>query len=315
MKKSKTKASRRRNMLGRLLLMMLIICLATAGVFAYDDGDRLRFTHTTDSGGVDIFNVDGNVGFCCEPGVKTDSSGSMTVEHVNKNSKLAKSFYYCYTHNGNWFSKVDSTSSSPIGPYWRLAIEMIAQYAVNGQDAVDYWEEEWGGSTAEYAPNIVNFVDNTCANVQVPNSFRVFIGKQDGQNAAVFYIAPPGYIALQKSADRQPQNNQGATLAGAVYHVFTDAACTTRAKDADGNNFVLTTDANGATNVVQIEEGTYYAKEITASPGFGLDTTVRQVTVSSNNTQTNPAKFTSTEPLKAGFVKVKKVSGNTDITG
>lgn len=313
--KNKKIPNKRRSMLGRLLLMMLIFCLTATSVFAYDDGDKLRFTHSTDSGGVDIFYVDGNVGLCCETGRRTEDSGTMTVQHVSRNSKVSKAFYYCYSHDGNWFSKVNSTSSSPLGLYWRIALEMISQYSVEGQDAVDYWLDNWPPETSRYADDVVNFVDNTCANVQVPSDFKVFIGKQDGQNAAVFYIAPPGYITLQKSADKQPQNNKGATLAGAVYHVFTDAACTTRAKDANGNNFVLTTDANGATNTVQIEEGTYYAKEITASPGFNLDTTVRQVTVTSDNKQTNPAKFTSTEPLKVGLASVKKVSGNTDITG
>lgn len=299
----------------RAASMLLIISLVSVSAFAYSDGDKLNFTHTTDNGGVDIFDIDGNVGFCCEPGARSASSGKMTVDHVARDSKLAKVFYYCYTHNGNWFSKVNKYTASPVGPYWRLALEAMAQYAVNGRSAVNYWRDNWPSTTYAYADEIVDFVDNTCANVQVPSSFRVFIGRQSGQDSAAFYIAPPGYVSLQKKAAKGPYNNRGASLAGAVYNVYTDSACTTRAKGTNGSYVVLTTTASGSTNAVEVDEGTYYAKEVTASPGFKLDPTVRSVTVTSANTSGNPAKFQSSEPLETGFVKLKKQSGNTDITG
>lgn len=78
--------------------------------------------------------------------------------------------------------------------------------------------------------------------------------------------------------------NAKYSLAGAEYWVYTNSGCTTRAKDADGNNAVLTTKADGTTNEVELEEGTYYVKEKSASRGYILDSTVYTVSVTADET-------------------------------
>ena len=227
-------------------------------------------------------------------------------------SRVTKTLAYISKNGWDERGGYDNTSGLP----WSLVCHAMSQYAVEGNAAVELWKSGTGGRWPDETCNTIIGYVNTAQSVAMPKGFKVFIANAgSNQNAAVFYTAPPGYVALQKSSDRQPQNNQGATLAGAVYYVYTDASCTTRAKDSSDNYVVLTTTASGLSNNVEIDEGTYYAKEITASPGYGLDTTVRQVTVTSNNTASNPAKFSSTEPLKTGYAKVKKVSKDTSITG
>ena len=92
------------------------------------------------------------------------------------------------------------------------------------------------------------------------------------------------------------------SLAGAEYQLYTDSACTKKAKTADGSNAVLTTDENGDSEVLEMEPGTYYAKEIKASRGYRIDADangdakVYTIKVTADDTESDPASFISAEP-------------------
>ena len=58
----------------------------------------------------------------------------------------------------------------------------------------------------------------------------------------------------------------------AIYGAYKEQACTTKIAD-------LTTDAQGNSNTVEVETGTYFIKEIKAPKGFVLDQKVHPVTV------------------------------------
>lgn len=90
--------------------------------------------------------------------------------------------------------------------------------------------------------------------------------------------AKMGFLAMAKSsADTNFTNgNSCYSLAGAVYGVYKTEA------DANSNTNVvatLTTNASGVTQTVKIPEKTYYVKEITAPPGFALDTQIYTVNI------------------------------------
>lgn len=70
--------------------------------------------------------------------------------------------------------------------------------------------------------------------------------------------------------------NENYSLQGAVYAVYTDAACKSPATK-DGKNITLTTDKDGKASVSGLPKGTYYVKETTASKGFSKDTTAHPV--------------------------------------
>ena len=78
--------------------------------------------------------------------------------------------------------------------------------------------------------------------------------------------------------------NSQYSLSGARYQLYTNAACTAAAKDANGSNAVLPTGAHGKANTLKMNPGTYYAKEITASKGYKLDPKVYTVVVTASNT-------------------------------
>ena len=119
-----------------------------------------------------------------------------------------------------------------------------------------------------------------------------------------------GFIAQGAYA---AEGNSQYSLEGAKYRLYTDAACTAAAKDADGNEAILTTDAKGKANTLTMAPGTYYAKEVKASRGYKLDPKVYTITVNSADSETDPAGFTSKEPLVYGVPEL--VVFKTDKTG
>ena len=140
------------------------------------------------------------------------------------------------------------------------------------------------------------------------------------QNASAIYkfkVESSGFAMIKKTPSRQDVlSHPGYSLAGAVYYLYTDKGCTQRAKDVDGKNIVLTTKANGETNVAEVDPNvTYYAKEITPSPGFELDTNVnggKGITVTTANDEDHPALFSSTEKPKPAHVTLTKKAATTN---
>lgn len=86
-----------------------------------------------------------------------------------------------------------------------------------------------------------------------------------------------GDVSVQKkSAIPALTDNDGRyTLAGAHYVIYADGACTTRVPDIED----LVTNEQGATNVVNIEVGTYWIKETVAPAGYAVDDEAHEITV------------------------------------
>lgn len=115
-------------------------------------------------------------------------------------------------------------------------------------------------------------------------------------------------------------NNAQYSLQGAVYWVYTNQSCTTRAVDENGNYAVLTTNANGETGTVSLDRGTYYVKEKTASTGYTLDTTVYTAIVTAGaTTWVNPSgnnrvkEIPQSAPIS--IQKIDETTGKTAIAG
>ena len=81
-------------------------------------------------------------------------------------------------------------------------------------------------------------------------------------------------------------NNGNYSLEGAVYTVYTDSNCTTKAKYFGE----LKTDANGAAGPVEILPGRYYVKETKAPKGYKLDEKIYTVDVADGQTVTVNSK-------------------------
>lgn len=95
--------------------------------------------------------------------------------------------------------------------------------------------------------------------------------------------------------------NANYSLAGAVYGLYEDAACTRAMVAKDGTAITMTTKADGTTDAVLLSDisnygyGTYYVKEIVPPAGYALDTTVHPVTI---NEDSLDATVTSTDAPK-----------------
>ena len=98
-----------------------------------------------------------------------------------------------------------------------------------------------------------------------------------------------GLLTLTVSA---ASANSHYSLEGAKYQLYTNSSCTAKAKDVNGDNAVLVTDASGSSNTLDMDPGTYYAKEVTASKGYKKDSTVYTVEVKASEN----ASFRSSEP-------------------
>lgn len=119
-----------------------------------------------------------------------------------------------------------------------------------------------------------------------------------------------GGFTIQKAYNNATlvNGNTNYSLAGAVYKIYSDAGCTTEVGS-------LTTDATGkaATGDESYDAGTYYIKEVTASPGCSLDTTTHSVTVVAGEGASKHV-VNSTEPVITGSITVTKQSTLPNIT-
>ena len=136
----------------------------------------------------------------------------------------------------------------------------------------------------------------------VPDDFNVYFlyTGDDTQLIAYWDYNPTGFVKLLKSSANPDitDNNSCYSLSGAVYGVYSDSGCTDRVA-------TLTTDAAGTSNTVEIDNGKYYVKEITAPKGYALDTKVYSVTVTGNNTTTlKVSDIPQSDPVRVVLGKI-----------
>lgn len=124
----------------------------------------------------------------------------------------------------------------------------------------------------------------------------------------------PGKLKLVKSS-AQPEvtdGNDQYSLEGAKYGVYTKKACTD-----DALVKTLTTNAKGASSVVELDGGTYYVKETKAPKGYEQDTRIYKVTVPpgkmGETVKTTVCKVKDVP--KTGTARLKKTSSNPSATG
>ena len=94
-------------------------------------------------------------------------------------------------------------------------------------------------------------------------------------------VVSHGYLQLLKaSADPGlTDGNSCYSLAGAVYGIYMDPDCNVSSKVLE-----VVTDANGKSNAVKLNVGTYYVKELTSSAGYILDPAVYTAVVTKDHT-------------------------------
>ena len=109
--------------------------------------------------------------------------------------------------------------------------------------------------------------------------YQVYVAYNDQQDIVWVEEQQKGSMNLKKESanPEMTEGNSCYSLEGATYGVYKEQACTTKVAD-------LTTDAQGNSNTVEVDAGTYYVKESKAPKGFVLDQQVHPVTVTAGQT-------------------------------
>lgn len=140
-----------------------------------------------------------------------------------------------------------------------------------------------------------------------PSGFKAYIATPTNSNyqkLAFFIYTPTGSAYLQKkSSDTAVLGNTNYSLNNAVYGVYSNYACTTQVA-------TFTTDSNGKSNTITLDESTYYVKEKTAPKGYGLDSTIYELKVKSGET----VSLSVTDKPVMGTLQIVKKSAITEIT-
>ncbi|MCD8301207.1 MAG: VaFE repeat-containing surface-anchored protein [Clostridiales bacterium] len=289
----------------------------------YEDGTYHThyFTYTTN----DAEESDYGYAFCMQP-KKTHIEGTWTADYY-PNDYMRAVLYYGY--NGPGYND----SGDPLGLInilssdYDIVYDSSTQYYAVTHIAASYvyGSSDWNkGVDDDLQTAVKGIVSKWKANTDnIPDSFQVYKIKpedSDKQDVVLAYYLPTGYVTLKKAASSETVSitagNCNYSLAGAVYGVYTNSSCTIAATDVYGNTVTLTTDEEGGTGTVEMDIGTYYVKEISASPGYALDTTAYTADVKSGKTATVKSTETATyDPLTISLTKIDRDTGESGAQG
>ena len=192
-------------------------------------------------------------------------NSSISSIYQSTNEVLRKALYYGYNGPGNTLGS-DARA---------LVLTSIAISDANiGEEAT--------GVKATYDEFYWDIVNNPSKYPTPPSNFKAYIAVTEStsaQDLAFYQIDPTGYVSVSKSSEKPEITNGNScySLAGAVFTLYTDSACTS----AIGT---LTTDAAGNTGTLSVNAGTYYLKETTAPKGYSISSKIHTVSVSSGHT-------------------------------
>ena len=238
--------------------------------------------HSYGSWGTCEFNVKtetGNhLGFCAEPNSGTPSgnfSVSILDDSQEKNANI-KAAVLCYVIpelyealGKNIYNEKDNNTyaycHALIGYLYNGSLTGLSASMANGvkmmRDAVNYQRQT--NST------LISYMQR----------YQVYVAYNDQQDIVWVEEQQKGSMNLKKESanPEMTDGNSCYSLEGATYGVYKEQACTTKVAD-------LTTDAQGNSNTVEVDAGTYYVKETKAPKGFVLDKQVHPVTVTAGKT-------------------------------
>ena len=278
------------------------------------------------------------MGTCAQLGVNFASSGTAQIDRRIANStRLAKVVYdlvYVKKYlelperDKTIYGVVPGVISSTVWTRGYL-VECACQIDIMGRSA---YLNTWGSNMSTPTPVANWYANYDVSGINVPDNFEIYYCNAGSHQNFVFWkLATNGYVQIIK----EPQTaipdacSDYYSLKDAVYYLYDSKdnaeACinklaanpnatppsTGRVKDTKGNYAVLTTKANGKTNVVEVPIGTYWAAEVTPSKGYLLDTTARKLTALSSNDEDNPATATSKEKPDNPEIQIHKAVVST----
>ena len=233
--------------------------------------------HSYGSWGTCEFNVKtetGNhLGFCAEPNSGTPSgnfSVSILDDSQEKNANI-KAAVLCYVIpelyealGKNIYNEKDNNTYA----YCHALIGYLYNGSLTGLSA----SMADGVRMMHSAINTHRQTNPTL--ISYMQRYQVYVAYNSQQDIVWVEEQQKGSVNLKKESanPEMTDGNSCYSLEGATYGVYKEQTCTTKVAD-------LTTDAQGNSNTVEVDAGTYYVKETKAPKGFVLDKKVHPITV------------------------------------
>ena len=223
--------------------------------------------------GEDAYCIDINTGFKNGYKTRSDASTRMTAYQI-EDVALSLEYVKQYTKSHTGLSSQHAYLLSQLVVWQRLSVHLgwscdnvRASYDEISKSVQD---EVFAGAKAFVRENKGRY---DCYG---------YIYTGEGQNLGQFFAElAVGNGKIQKSSSNTTvtNGNDCYSLSGATYGVYSDKGCTKSVA-------ILTTNANGNTDTVELRAATYYVKETKAPKGFQLDKNVYTMTVKVNETTT-----------------------------
>ena len=127
------------------------------------------------------------------------------------------------------------------------------------------------------------------------------------QNLAFYEMEKPGYVTgIKYSSNTQLHNGNACySLGGAEYGIYSDVSLSETSRVGS-----LVSDVNGNMNTLELEAGTYYAREQVAPMGFAKSKEITQFTIAPE--QTTTLTFTDVPQTNPIDILVQKVDADTN---
>lgn len=232
---------------------------------------------------------EGFYAYCLEPKRATPYAGTYTASLVN-NSYVRKAAFYSYGGPGYStykarYGNIGDGSQQYEYCYSHVVLSYIfAKYYVGSDSEANYAFLGLDEYTKQALLNVANNMMSMSAPPATYSCYYMntsYTGGNGWTQSILCQTYNQGSLKLKKSSSNPSisANNKLYSLAGTVYGVYTDSGCSNQVA-------TFTTDANGNSNTVNLDAGTYYVKEKTAPKGFELNKEVKKITVVSSQTVT-----------------------------
>lgn len=253
---------------------------------------------------------EGQVAYCMNPLLKTPGAGWYTGSLISDGSSR-KAFYYAYGGPGysqfvNRYGWIWNGVRDLEYAYSHVILSYTyAKYALHNNSQANYAFYGLPNSTKNY---LINKANQMQAMGGIPSGYAVYyFNTSYNHQPMAFQVNNVATLSLRKSSSNTDITNGNScySLANAKYGVYSNAACTSQVS-------TFTTNANGTSNSINLEPGTYYVKEISAPEGYYIDNTVKTVSLSSGENKV--VSFTDKpmdDPAAIVIQKKDKYTGNT----
>ena len=269
--------------------------------------------------------------WCCTENIFNTSTGESAMTKIingSLNPTYARSYYESLKSTILSLDKKPSFNGSTITLEWNASNNRYEAKVTDSNGMLGYYTYSYSGVTFSKSGNTLTIytINDYTNGVTAKASRKVYGGANsvvtwnawNGKQDMATYVetsrdvtssitiktkATNGTLTLKKTSANTgiTNNNSNYSLAGAVYGVYSNSACTTSVG-------TLTTVPAGTSNSISLAAGTYYVKEITAPTGYALDSKVYSVTVTANQTSTLSV---SDSPITGKIIVKKKASDTT----